>query len=106
MIRHRVTDEAAEAVDTGRREWAGLSSEVEEACMHLAEEGKHSAAALYVVMVVVVECVPWAIAEDDRLPYRLAVDAAGTGWRADCHWRPLGGSAGQRSRGRTFGVLC
>lgn len=101
MIPHTVTDEAVEAVDIGRRELAGSSSAVVEACRHLAEEGTCSAAAFHVVMVV--GCVPSAIAEDDRVPYRLAEDVAGTGWQADCHWRPLG-SAGQRSRGRTFCV--
>jgi hypothetical protein len=102
VIPHIATGEAVEAVDTGRMALAVPSSEVAEACRHLAEEGMHFAAAFRAVKVV--GCVPSATAVDDRAPCRLAGDAGGIGWQADCRLRPPG-SVGQRSRGRTFGVI-
>jgi hypothetical protein len=55
---HKVIDGAVEAVDNYHRGQVGQSSVRLEAYKHLAVEDKHSVAALHVVMVAVVQCVP------------------------------------------------
>jgi hypothetical protein len=101
VIRRMENAEVAAGAGIARRELAGSNSEVEAACRDWVEAGKRLAAAFRAARAAGYEA--WATAEDDSRPCRWEDDAGDIGWQADCHSGPLG-SAGQRSRGRTWSV--